>query len=336
MKHILLNQAGDSYKYYRANLHCHSTFSDGAKTPEQLKKFYMDHGYSVIAYTDHSDFHTHNELTDENFVALNGYEIGADGPKSLCHLCFIAYDPENCAEKYPANGQLSSDHMVYDGKRAYYNMTYSAENLNEVMRIAKKSGFFITYNHPIWSIESYPEYMGYDEMDALEIVNYSSYIYGYDDDNGHCYEDMLRGHKRVNCVASDDNHNHMGDDTPYCDSFGGYTMIGADKLDYASIAKSLKEGKYYCCYGSSVHNAPEIYYLEYEDKKVRIKTSAAKAIFLMPEKRSNQVRFANYGETITEAEFDIGDQEWFRLVVTDETGAKTYTNGYYPADFEKQ
>ena len=42
-----------SMGYYRANLHCHSTVSDGKKTPEELKEFYRSHGYSAVAFTDH-------------------------------------------------------------------------------------------------------------------------------------------------------------------------------------------------------------------------------------------------------------------------------------------
>ena len=30
---------------YKANLHCHTTFSDGAFTPEKIKEIYKAHGY---------------------------------------------------------------------------------------------------------------------------------------------------------------------------------------------------------------------------------------------------------------------------------------------------
>ena len=40
-------------KQYKANLHCHSTLSDGHLTPEQLKKLYKDNGYSILSITDH-------------------------------------------------------------------------------------------------------------------------------------------------------------------------------------------------------------------------------------------------------------------------------------------
>ena len=67
MKKTLLTP---SMGYYRANLHCHSTVSDGKKTPEELKEFYRSHGYSAVAFTDHQAFITHNDLTDDKFVAL--------------------------------------------------------------------------------------------------------------------------------------------------------------------------------------------------------------------------------------------------------------------------
>ena len=66
MKKTLLTP---SMGYYRANLHCHSTVSDGKKTPEELKEFYRSHGYSAVAFTDHQAFITHNDLTDDTFVA---------------------------------------------------------------------------------------------------------------------------------------------------------------------------------------------------------------------------------------------------------------------------
>ena len=39
--------------FYKANLHCHTIHSDGRLTPEEVKKAYMEAGYSVVAYTDH-------------------------------------------------------------------------------------------------------------------------------------------------------------------------------------------------------------------------------------------------------------------------------------------
>ena len=34
--------------YYKANLHCHTTLSDGHLTPQQVKEEYQKQGYSII------------------------------------------------------------------------------------------------------------------------------------------------------------------------------------------------------------------------------------------------------------------------------------------------
>ena len=70
MKKYLLPNEGN---FYKANLHCHSSLSDGTLTPKELKDLYKANGYSVLAYTDHDIFIPHNELTDDSFVALSGF-----------------------------------------------------------------------------------------------------------------------------------------------------------------------------------------------------------------------------------------------------------------------
>ena len=93
MKKYLLPENGN---FYKANLHSHSTVSDGRLTPREMKDFYMDNGYSIIAYTDHNKFVCHNELSDKNFLALNGVEIDINDdiqPRKFgktCHFCMVS------------------------------------------------------------------------------------------------------------------------------------------------------------------------------------------------------------------------------------------------------
>ena len=44
MKKILLDS---SKPFFKANLHCHSTLSDGIMSPEQLKSVYKANGYDI-------------------------------------------------------------------------------------------------------------------------------------------------------------------------------------------------------------------------------------------------------------------------------------------------
>ena len=60
--------------FFKANLHCHTTLSDGHMTAQQVKDWYKSHGYSIVAFTDHSQFRAYPELQDEDFVAVAGVE----------------------------------------------------------------------------------------------------------------------------------------------------------------------------------------------------------------------------------------------------------------------
>ena len=57
--------------YYKANLHAHSTVSDGGLTPLELKERYKAHGYSILAYTDHELLVDHSDLADPDFLPID-------------------------------------------------------------------------------------------------------------------------------------------------------------------------------------------------------------------------------------------------------------------------
>lgn len=343
MKHILLPEASGTTKYYKANLHCHSNLSDGRKTPAELKQFYKDNGYSILAITDHDVFIPHNDLTDEDFLMLNGFEFEITEPKpafhlaKCCHICYVALDESMktsiCYHRTNylfGNATQHRDMLTIDESKPDYVRSYTPECINDMIKTGREAGFFVTYNHPVWSMESYPEYSAYTGMNAMEIVNYGCVAAGYDDDNGQVYRDMLEEGKRIFCIAADDNHNHHPDYSPDCDSFGGYIVVAADKLDYKTVAASLEKGQFYASTGTSTEKGPQIHYLAYEDGKVHIKCSPAKQISLMTSTRSNGVRNAGNGEYVSEAWFDVRpDEGWFRLTVRDEHGYKAYTNAYF-------
>ena len=107
-KYLLPNDVN----WYRANFHCHTTHSDGAYTPEKVKDVYKNHGYSIVAFTDHEILLDHSDLNDESFLALTGSEYSvteADPsfpqifdvdtgrwPRAKCvHLNIFSKDPHN-------------------------------------------------------------------------------------------------------------------------------------------------------------------------------------------------------------------------------------------------
>lgn len=213
---ILLDEKQNKYK---ANLHCHSTVSDGRLTPEEIKKAYTEKGYSIVAYTDHDVLIAHDELNDENFLSFHGYEIEVTEDKSgpeakSTHLCLIQKDPRNLKqvcwhrEKYLySNTTLYKNKVIFDETKKDFERTYSPECVNEIIKEGRENGFFVTYNHPNWSGENAEIYNKYTGMHAIEICNYSCFNDGFDDYFPQAYDDLLRKGEKIYCISADDNHN---------------------------------------------------------------------------------------------------------------------------------
>ena len=332
MRTYLLPESGNDYK---ANLHCHSTFSDGKMTVEELKQRYTENGYSIIAYTDHDIFLPHPELADDTFLPLHGFEVEINEPvetspvsqkRKTCHLCFIALDPETIQQpcwhrsRYQfGNAVNNRDKVQFDDSLPDYERQYTHERISDMIRIGREKGFFVTYNHPTWSQESYPQYIGYEGLCAMEIVNGACVVMGYEDHNGRVYDDMLRSGKKLYCIAADDTHNVK-------DLFGGFTVIRAPKLEYRAVTDALSNGHFYCSEG------PVIRDLWIEGDTVTVTVEGAREISMTRGIR-RAGRVTQTDAPLTEASFKIyPEDEFFRIVVTDAEGKCAYTNAYFVAD----
>ncbi len=335
MKKYLLPRDGN---FYKANLHCHTVLSDGCLTPAQIKELYKSKGYSIVAFTDHDIFIPHPELSDEDFLALHGFEAETnesdDGrPFDLIrsvHYCAIALDPKTefqpCWHRSDylfANAVKNSSLVKFDNTLPDYERVCTGQGISDHMKKIRDAGFFVTYNHPTWSMESYPNYIEYSGMHAMEMFNGISYTSGYDDYNPRVYDDMLRAGKRIYCIGGDDNHNRYPG-TRYDDTGVAFTMIKAPSLNYTDITESLLAGAFYAS------EAPEIHELWYEDGRVYIKCSPADRINYNTGRRRADVVFDETGKGITEAVFDVDVcDRYFRLTVTDKNGKHACTNAYF-------
>jgi hypothetical protein len=66
--------------YRKAQLHCHTTNSDGAFAPRELLERYRAAGYTFVVFTDHERITTCEDLNDETFLALPGAETAIGRP----------------------------------------------------------------------------------------------------------------------------------------------------------------------------------------------------------------------------------------------------------------
>ena len=310
MRKYLLPETGN---FYKANLHCHTTVSDGKLTPEQVKEHYMAHGYSVVAYTDHNNLVPHPELCDSNFLALNGYEYDALDDKrgrpinrvKCCHVCLVATSPDIT-------------------ERVNVERVFSPEVITRLMKEGREAGFFVTYNHPAWSLEDLRDYSQYHGMHAMEICNYSSYVSGMNEYNTHVYDEILREGERIFCIGADDNHNDHPLDSPKSDSFGAYTVIKAEKLEYKTITDALLRGNFYASRG------PVINSLWAENGEIHIECEDAAEIIFNTNGRRRFSVYPDGEKPLTKADFKLLDEDiYVRVTVVDKQGRTANTNAYF-------
>ena len=332
MKKILLSSG---LNYYKANLHGHSTESDGVLTPEEVKKAYKEQGYSVIALTDHEHLIDNSYLNDENFIILTSCEVAikefpdmstlVKTDMKVCHLNFISKRADNVDT--PCYSSVY-DHFWNDGNKdkivhtcGEYERVHTGESISDMIRLANENGFLVTYNHPRWSLENASDYLGYKGLWAVEIYNTAVNRDGLYEYDINVYDDILRNGEKLACVSADDSHNpgHF---------FGGWVMINTDDFSYDGIIKALENHNFYASTG------PVIKSLAIEGNKAILTYEKGTYAAISCKSRRSKKIFAENpgGENV--AVFDIlPDKDGYvRFDVVDEEGNRANTNAYFCGD----
>lgn len=303
----LLPQKGE---FYKANLHSHTTLSDGSWTPQQLKDEYQKRGYSVIAITDHMQYNYHKNLNTSDFVCLAATEININTPedtntrlanrRGTYHLNFYDTAPETRPEGFQ---------LPVIAEESYYNI----DAINKWLAQIEQQGFLSCYNHPYWSLQDWRFYAGLKHIFAMEIYNHGCELDGLYGFAPQVYDEMLAAGQNVFPFATDDNHNSRPPESPMCDSFGGFNMIKAENLSYAAVIEALRLGDFYAS------NGPQIEELYVEDGHVKIKCSRVQKIYLKTAGRRALACAVPAGQGLTEAEFSLDGVDMpFRMLIEDE------------------
>ena len=147
---------------------------------------------------------------------------------------------------------------------------------------------------------------------------------GIDANQEQPYDALLRRGNRIFCLATDDNHDRFPPEHPLCDSFGGFVMIKAPKLDYETIFAALEHGDFYASMG------PEIHSLTFEDGMLHVETSEVRSIHMTTNARRAEVLHAEHGKTIHEATFHVLPSDgYIRLQIIDREGMRANSNAYF-------
>lgn len=299
MRHYLLPEKGN---FYKANMHMHTTVSDGKFTPEETKEAYKTKGYSIVAFTDHELLLPHNDLRDDDFLPITSHEISVDTPASsyeyvhTYHLNLYSRDPDESrmpiySKDYfwdRMKDKLTPENTVFESRRVY-----STDGVNDIIRTAKERGFIVCYNHFSWSLQNYNDYIGLEGLWGAECYNTGCVLEGYhrDADIG-VVDDLLKVGKQVYPLATDDSHGEH-------DRFGGFIMVKAESLDYGCVFDALERGDFYASSG------PMIDELWLEDGILHVKCRRASEICVTTERRAAWRRCAADGDELDTVEIDM-------------------------------
>ena len=324
--------------WYRANMHCHSTISDGHFTPEEVKEVYKKMGYSIVAYSDHELIRDHSNLSDDDFLAITASEFSIDDTfpsfalpngnstdewfaRKVIHIGVYAKNPHNTC--------IATEKQVCNTKSCDgYHTEYTMDSINETIKRLNENGFLVSLNHPSWSLNDMNDYLNIKGLWALEILNYATERLTGSEYCPYIYDHMVRqGMHGLYCIMGDDNHNT---DASLRDSFGGSTFIGAKGLEYSQVIEALEKGEFYCASGK---NPPRINALYVEDNILKIDCSPATDIFVTGLGRS-YCHYPAEGEEITHAEFMLEPKDiMFRVTVRDKYGNNAHTHYYKAEDY---
>ena len=331
MKKYLLPENGN---FYKANLHMHTTISDGEMTVEETKKKYMEKGYSIVAFTDHEVMVQHTDISDENFLAITSTEIGINIRRytpfeylKCYHLNLYSKEPlKECYSTFNEDYiwlENSKKYVTEEQKLVKYDKEYSIECINDIIKKAKEDKCLVSYNHPVWSLQNYEDYIGLKGLWGVEWYNTGCVIVGYND-SYQPIEDLARLGERVCPLATDDAHS-------IADCFGGWVMVKCNNLNYETVYSALEKGEFYSSTG------PSILSLYIDDGIVKVKTSGVKSIQLITDRRYTMVK---NGSDLKEASFDIKDylkeslnkhneNQYIRITVIDDCGNVAHTRPYF-------
>ena len=344
MTHHLLPESG---RFYKANMHTHTLCSDGCKTPAEIKAIYKAHGYSVIAYTDHDVMINHSDLNDEDFLAITSYEVETNGPSAegafsttpCYHLNFYAPVPDCTDYACPnPNYAWGNARAIAETQKHYkgdYTRIYSTEGQNAMIAEARAKGYLVSYNHPDWSLQAYPDYIGLDGITAVEVYNTGCVVEGYVLDEGdHVLDNFLKAGKRVYPVATDDNHGEG-------DMCGAWVRFKANELSYDAIMNAYEKGDFYASWG------PELESLYLEDGVLKMDFPADSHVVSAEVHTGIRWVATRKGADMTHAEIDLNgfigeikrigyptDRAYFRVILTDAAGNRAMTRGYFLDELE--
>jgi hypothetical protein len=286
-------------RFYRGNLHTHSTQSDGKLSPEAVCARYRELGYDFLALTDH-------------FMGAYDFPVTDTRPyRNADFTTILGAELHGGATEF---GEWW--HLLAVGLPLDFAPTPPDQSGPELAARALAAGAYLAIAHPAWYVLSEADVMSIDGAHAIEVYNTVSHDHNDRADSLYMLDVMLNRGRRLLACATDDAHF----DPEQRDIAGGWVMVRAEALEPDALLAALKAGHYYSSSGPAIHD------IQVEPRQeIYVRCSPAERIFVTG--RTWEVEFA-YGPGITEARLDIArfKSDFCRVTVRDAHGGRAWSN----------
>jgi len=300
VRNLPFNQPG---RFYRGNLHTHSTRSDGMVPAKQVLQAYQQHGYDFVAITDHFLPQYDFPITDTRllrtpaFTTLLGAEIHP-----------------------PALRSGDRWHIVAVGLPIDFAPPRDDEDAPAMAARAAATGAFVGLAHPAWyglTVEDAESIAA--SADAVEIYNETCAQLNDRSDGWYLCDLLLaRGHHLL-AYGSDDAHF-----TARQDRFGAWVNVRAGSLDPTALLAALKAGHFYSSQG------PQIEQLTITGSRLELTCSPARAVFVAGRGARARSALAPTGD-LTSCRLDLAPfaGSYCRVTIVDAAGKRAWTNPFW-------
>jgi hypothetical protein len=297
-------------RFWRGNIHTHSTRSDGVLDPAEVCRRYQAEGYDFLALTDHFVGEYGYPIVDtvpyraEGFTTIPGAELhsGAQENGEMWHILAVGlpadFAPSHTPEWRPVPGQ---------------------ETGPELAARAVAAGAFVAVAHPQWSGLTVADAASITAAHAVEIYNHGCYA-GCDRADGTAIADqLLEAGRKLTLIATDDAHFHEPD------HFGGWVMVKAVENTPEALLAALKAGDFYSSQGPMLHDVRVF------DDRVEVACSAVVSVIVQGHGMAAK---AVQGASMTRATVPLkgrfAGSPYLRVTLIDAGGKRAWSNPVYP------
>ena len=225
-------------RWFKGNTHTHTVNSDGDSTPDEVVRWYREHGYHFLVLTDHNYLTSVDGLNAvhgaaDKFVVIPGEEVTTTAANKPVHVNGLAID-ERVAPP-TASTPLDALRQAVAGIRAAHGVPHVnhpnfgwALSPADLQQVERTNLFEIFNGHPQVNNE------GGGGVPSLEQM----------------WDRLLTSGRLIFGVAVDDAHHFKRPGDPAASGPGrGWVYVRSERLDPRAVVDALDRGDFYASTG---------------------------------------------------------------------------------------